>query len=117
MCMEKKEKKNGKVKTKKYMCMSDWKRKGRKREKRSGKKDMRAMNQVKRKNKVQGRMSHCWEMKLSFFFQSCAIRQRGRHWCLVVIFILPLHMSTILNLLILDIPTYCLILMVISFER
>jgi hypothetical protein len=69
---------------------------------------MRGMNQVKeRKNKVQGRMSHCWEMKLSLFFQPCAIRQRGRHRCLVIhIFLLPFHMSTILYLLILDIPTY-----------
>jgi hypothetical protein len=33
------------------------------------------------------------------------------------IFLLPLHMSTILNLLILDIPRYGLILMVIGFER
>jgi hypothetical protein len=31
------------------MKESDWKRKGRKREKRSGKKDMRGMNQVKEK--------------------------------------------------------------------
>jgi hypothetical protein len=31
----------------------------RKREKRSRKKDMRGMNQVKEKNKVQGRMSRC----------------------------------------------------------
>jgi hypothetical protein len=30
-----------------------------KREKRSSKKDMRGMNQVKEKNKVQGRMSRC----------------------------------------------------------
>jgi hypothetical protein len=33
------------------------KRKGREREKRSDKKDMRGTNQVKEKNKVQGRMS------------------------------------------------------------
>jgi hypothetical protein len=32
-------------------------------------------------------------------------------------FLLPLHMSTILYLLILDIPTYGLILMIIGFER
>jgi hypothetical protein len=32
-------------------------------------------------------------------------------------FLLPLHMSTILYLLILDIPTYGLILMVSGFER
>jgi hypothetical protein len=57
-------------------------------------------------NKVQGRMSHCcWETKLPFFFQPCAIWQRGRHRCLVVLFLLPLHMSTILYLLILDMPT------------
>jgi hypothetical protein len=35
------------------------KRKRRKREKSSGKKDMRGMNQVKEKNKVQGRMPCC----------------------------------------------------------
>jgi hypothetical protein len=42
---------------------------------------MRQMNQVKRekKNKVQGRMSRCWEAKLSLFVQPCATRQRGRH--------------------------------------
>jgi hypothetical protein len=34
-------------------------RKRKEREKRSGKKDMRGMNQVKRKIKVQGRMSRC----------------------------------------------------------
>jgi hypothetical protein len=34
------------------MKENDLKRKRRKREKRSGKKDMRGMNQVKRKNKV-----------------------------------------------------------------
>jgi hypothetical protein len=39
-----------------------------------------------KKNKVQGRMLRCWETKLSLFFQPCAIRQRGRHRCLVVIF-------------------------------
>jgi hypothetical protein len=39
-----------------------------------------------KKNKVQGRMSRCWETKLSLFFQPCAIRQRGRHRCLIVIF-------------------------------
>jgi hypothetical protein len=32
-------------------------------------------------------------------------------------FLLPLHMSTILYLLILDIPTYGLILMIVGFER
>jgi hypothetical protein len=38
-------------------------------------------------NKMQGRMSCCcWETKLPFFFQPCAIRQRGRHQCLVVSF-------------------------------
>jgi hypothetical protein len=31
-------------------------------------------------------MSRCWETKLSLFFQPCAIRQRGRHRYLVVIF-------------------------------
>jgi hypothetical protein len=112
VCMEKKEKKNRKVKKNIYLCVyekmkeSDWKRKRKKREERSGKKDMRGMNQVKRKNKEQGRMSRCWETKLSFFFQPCAIRQRGHRRCLVVIFFLPLHMSAILYLLILDIPTY-----------
>jgi hypothetical protein len=57
----KERKKNRKVK-KKYMCVYEKERKKerRKREKRSGKKDMRGMNQVKeRKNKVQGRMSRC----------------------------------------------------------
>jgi hypothetical protein len=32
-------------------------------------------------------------------------------------FLLPLHMSTIQNIIILDIPTYGLILMIIGFER
>jgi hypothetical protein len=36
-----------------------YERKRREREKRSGKKDMRGMNQVKEKIKVQGRMSRC----------------------------------------------------------
>jgi hypothetical protein len=31
-------------------------------------------------------MSRCWETKFSLFFQPCAIRLRGRRWCLVVIF-------------------------------
>jgi hypothetical protein len=42
-----------------------------------------------RKIKVQERMSQSWETKLSLFFQPCAIRQRGRHRCLVVIFFFP----------------------------
>jgi hypothetical protein len=37
-------------------------------------------------NKVQGRMSRCWEMKLPLFFQPCAIQQWGHHRCLVVLF-------------------------------
>jgi hypothetical protein len=38
-------------------------------------------------NKVQGRMSRCCrETKLPFFFEPCAILQRGRHRCLVVLF-------------------------------
>jgi hypothetical protein len=36
--------------------------------------------------KVQGRMTRCWETKLPLFFQPCAIRQQGRHQCLVVLF-------------------------------
>jgi hypothetical protein len=72
-------------------------------------KDMRAMDRVKVKEKIK----RVWkDVTLSrdetlILFQPCAIRQRGRHRCLVVInFLLPLHMSTTLNLLILDIPTY-----------
>jgi hypothetical protein len=38
----------------------------------------------------------------------------GTSWSYIL---LPLHMSTILYLLILDIPTYRLILMIIGFER
>jgi hypothetical protein len=48
---------------------------------------MMGINQVKENNnRVRGRMSHCWETKLSLFFQPCAIRQRWRHQCFVVIF-------------------------------
>ena len=35
-------------------------------------------------------------------FQPCAIRQRGRCLCLEVNLFMPLHMSTILNLLTLE---------------
>jgi hypothetical protein len=31
-------------------------------------------------------MSRCWETELPLFFQPCAIRQRGRHRCLIVLF-------------------------------
>jgi hypothetical protein len=47
MSMKKKERKNRKVKKEKNMCMREIKI--REREKRSGKKDMRGMNQVKEK--------------------------------------------------------------------
>jgi hypothetical protein len=103
------------------MCMREWKRVI---EKEKEEKERRGVarkiweGQIKlKKNKVLGRMSRCWEMKRSLFFQPCAIWQRGRHRCLVVIFSLPLHMSTILYRLILDITTYGLILMITGFER
>jgi hypothetical protein len=58
------------------------------------------------KNKVQGRMSRCWETKLSLIsnhVQSDNEDVIGASWSY---FLLPLHMSTILYLLILYIPTY-----------
>jgi hypothetical protein len=87
-CQERENKEKSMSMEKKERKIWEWEneRKKRKREKRSGNKDLRGMNEVKeKKNKVQGRMSRCWETKLSLFFQPCAIRQRGRHRCLVVI--------------------------------
>jgi hypothetical protein len=83
----KERKKNRKVKKK--MCMREWKRvieKREKKERRVARKIWEGWIKWKKKNKVQGAMSRCWETKLSFFFQPCAIRQQGYHRCLVAIF-------------------------------
>jgi hypothetical protein len=87
MSMEKKErkKKYRKVKKGKNMRMKKWKKKKRKRKGEWQKGYERDESRESKKNKVQGRMSRCWETKLSLFFQPCAIRQRGHHRCLVVI--------------------------------
>jgi hypothetical protein len=69
------------------------------------------------KKKVRGRMSRCWETELLVFFQPCAIRQWGRHQCLVVIFSFAhaqVHHSISSH------PWYphiWFILMIIGFER
>jgi hypothetical protein len=83
----------GKERKKKYMCMREWKRviekEKKKREKKKkergvARKIWEGWMKWKEKNKVQERTSRCWETNLSLFFQPCAIRQRGHHWCLVV---------------------------------
>jgi hypothetical protein len=62
VCGKERKKKIENKESKISMCMREWKREERrKREKRSGNKDMRGMNQVKEKKyRVQGRMSRCW---------------------------------------------------------
>jgi hypothetical protein len=87
---EKKEKKKKKDKEKK------------KKGKRNGKKDMKRMSQVKT-NKVQGRLSRCCqETKLHSFINQVQSDNEDMPCSLIFC---PLHMSNILYLLILDIPT------------
>jgi hypothetical protein len=76
MCMEKKIRKIKKNKNK-YMCMREWKRDWKKKKKREEEWEERYERDEssERKIKVQGRMSRCWETKLSLFSQPCAIRQ------------------------------------------
>jgi hypothetical protein len=89
-----------------------------KREKRSGKKDLREMNQVKRNNKSARKdVTLLRDETFTLFPTMCNPTTRTSSVPRSHIFFCPLHMSTILNLLTLDIPTYGLILMIIGFER
>jgi hypothetical protein len=81
--------------------------KRREREKRSGKKDMRGMNQVKEKNKSARKdVTLLRDETFTLFPTMCNPTMRTSSVPRSHVFLLPLHMSTILNLLILDIPTY-----------
>jgi hypothetical protein len=79
-----------------------------KREKRSGKKGKRGMNQVKeRKNKSARKdVTLLRDETFTLFPTKCNPTTRTSSVPRSRNFLLPLHMSTILNLLILDIPTY-----------
>jgi hypothetical protein len=93
-------------------------KKRREREKRTGKKDMRGMNQVKEKNKSARKdVTLLRDETFTLFPTMCNPTTRTSSVPRSHNFLLPLHMSTILNLLILDIPTNGLILMIIGFER
>jgi hypothetical protein len=93
-------------------------KKRREREKRTGKKDMRGMNQVKEKNKSARKdVTLLRDETFTPFPTMCNPTTRTSSVPRSHNFLLPLHMSTILNLLILDIPTNGLILMIIGFER
>jgi hypothetical protein len=93
-------------------------KKRREREKRSGKRDMRGMNQVKEKNKSARKdVTLLRDETFTLFPTMCNPTTRTSSVPRSHNFLLPLHMSTILNLLILDIPTNGLILMIIGFER
>jgi hypothetical protein len=50
------------------------------------KKKERAMARKIWRGWIKWRINKVRETKLPFFFQPCAIRQRRRHWCLVVLF-------------------------------
>jgi hypothetical protein len=78
---------------------------------------MRGMNQVKRRIKCKEGCDVFERRNFHFFsnhVQSDNEDVIGASWSY---FLLTLHMSTILYLLILNIPTYGLILMIIGFER
>jgi hypothetical protein len=76
-------------------------------EKRSGKKDMREMNQVKEKNKSARKdVTLLRDETYTPFPTMCNPTMRTSSVPRSHNFLLPLHMSTILNLLILDIHTY-----------
>jgi hypothetical protein len=82
------------------------------------KKDMRGMNQVKEKNKSARKIvTLLRDETFTLFPTMCNPTTRTSLVPRSHNFLLPLHMSTILNLLILDIPTNGLILMIIGFER
>jgi hypothetical protein len=106
--MEKKVRKKNHRKVKKEKNENERMKERIKREKRSGKKYMRGMNQVKEKNKVQGRkdVTLLRDETFTLFPTMCNPITRTSSVPRSQNFLLPLHMSTILNLLILDIPTY-----------
>jgi hypothetical protein len=80
-----------------------------KREKRSGKKGKRGMNQVKEKNNNKSARKDVTLLRdetFTLFPTMCNPTTRTSSVPRSHNFLLPLHMYTILNLLILDIPTY-----------
>jgi hypothetical protein len=79
---------------------------------------MRGMNQVKEKNKTARKdVTLLRDETFTLFPTMCNPTTRTSSLPLSHNFLLPLHMFTILNHLILDIPTNALILMIIGFER
>jgi hypothetical protein len=111
MSMEKKErKKERKNMWKKKMCVNErkkneWKRK---RERWGSNKDMRGMNQVKEKKikSVRKDVMLLRDENFILFPTMCNPTTMTSSVPCSHNFLLPLHMSTILNLLILDTPTY-----------
>jgi hypothetical protein len=89
----------------------------REREKRSGNKDMRGNEPSERKKSARKDVTLLRDESFTLFPTMCNPTKGMSSVPLSHNFLLPLHMSTILNLLILDIPTYGLILMIIGFER
>jgi hypothetical protein len=80
--------------------------------------DMRGMNQVKEKNKSARKdVTLLRDETFTLFPTMCNPTMRTSSVPRSHNFLFPLHMSTILNLLILDIPKNGLILMIIGFER
>jgi hypothetical protein len=76
------------------------------------------MNQVKEKNKSARKdVTLLRDETFTLFPTMCNPTTRTSSVPRGHNFLLPLHMSTILNLVILGIPTYGLILMIIGFER
>jgi hypothetical protein len=83
------------------------KEKRKEREQRSGKKDVRGMNQVKEKNKSARKdVTLLRDETFTLFPTMCNLTTRTSLVPRSHNFLLPLYMSTFLNLLILDIPTY-----------
>jgi hypothetical protein len=79
---------------------------------------MRGMNQVKEKNKgARKDATLLRDETFTLFPTMCNPTTRMSSVPRGHNFLLPLHMSTILNILIIDIPTNGLILMIIGFER
>jgi hypothetical protein len=77
-----------------------------KKEKRSDKKDMRGMNLTERKISARKDATLLRDETFTLFPTMCNPTTRTSSVSRSYIFLLPLHMSTILYLLILDIPAY-----------
>jgi hypothetical protein len=113
---KRKKEKNRKVKKEKYICMREWKKKKRKR-KEEWQERYERDESSERKTKCKEGCHVVERRNIHSFSNHVQSDNEDVIGASQSYFLLPLHKSTILNLLILDIPTYGLILMIIGFER